>query len=172
MTTLASKFKKLFGQRQPIMQNGPLMKSKTFLVLKLTLTFSKGDLPAWESELAFKGWIVNRLAILISFVSLFLWTIYDDDVADNYDDDENDGDDHEILPLDEDDDNYTRTLIYVGGVPWWPKLFPEPLALQLVGSTLSLLNITFHKSESFFILVYSLSYQFSYGLTGYKSVSI
>ena len=47
------KFKKLVGQRHPLMLNGPHIKSKTFLVLKLTLTFSKGDLPAWESELVF-----------------------------------------------------------------------------------------------------------------------
>ena len=63
--------------------------------------------------------------------------------GDNYDYDDDDDDD-------DDDADYTRTLIYVGGVPWWPKLFPEPLALQLVGSTLSLLNITSHKTESFF----------------------
>ena len=60
------------------------------------------------------------------------------------------GDNYNYDDDDDDDDDYTRTLIYVGGVPWWPKLFPEPLALQLVGSTLSLLNITFHKTESFF----------------------
>ena len=84
------------------------------------------------------------------------------------------GDNYNYDDDDEDDDDFTRTLIYVGGVPWWPKLFPEPLALQLVGSTLSLLNITSHKTESFFFFlwIYSLSYQFPYGLTGYSSVSI